>query len=437
MLLLLLVVVAMTTTSATMYQLADIMYSVPTCEVGSAGTILQNSFGQLYLKNSLVGSRLYLTVAPDASQTSCRFCDRLGYCTQSLGNESALHLAYDTRYNIRVVSVDQPGAYVSLSIAVPPSNNTTPTSESLAQSVTIEGAQLGLPQLCGQKRRLVVMLFMTTEAPVVRDFLVTAWDPSSWDSIPCSAAPTGADLACTVAPAYYVLDYEVTNCADWVAPTPLAVPTTTNPGPTYVNYYYEAVAMHADGALPQLRICGESWLSLYTRCRLETYCDADNVLFIGMKPWYQAVLYATAAWQNGRRDEAVWQALQELEQYCEARDMVLDLFVNMSLSLAPSDTATLQSDWAVLCDWASQNNESLVHTNITLPFYFYHHTDWYFDTFKHVIYYNDPQMPLKSALLVAFASLAALFITGAFAWTVWYVWKTVRLRRESHEYLLV
>lgn len=424
------------TMGAVVYELGDVMYAVPNCVPGPVTDRLfrPNSFGQLLLDNSLLGSQLRFTVVPDPGQVSCRFCQRLNLCSQTFGNTSDLHLTYDTRYNIRIVSVDQlPDSVVGLSVAVP-----QPPSPEAEAIVWVSGEQLGLAQLCGQRRRLVVMLYMTAEAPAVRDFQVQAWDPATLATVPCSTAPTMADLTCRTTAQYYVLDYTATNCLDDGAPLVLTPPSATEV--SYVGYYYEAVAMSAPEALPSLRLCGETWLSLYQRCRLEVYCDADQALFIALKPWYQAALYATAAWQNGRRDSALWQALEELEQYCEARDLVLDLLVNLSQTLAPSphQREAEAADWALLCEWARvETNQSHVTDNVTLPFYFYHHRDWYFDTFRHIVYYNDPQMAVKSALLVTLAVVSLTVVLLATAWTVRRVWQTVRLRRSNEEYLLV
>jgi hypothetical protein len=284
---------------------------------------------------------------------------------------------------------------------------------------------------------MVVLVYMTAEAPAVRDFLVTAWDPSTGATMACSADAAMADVSCRVAPTYHVVEYAVTNCLD-AADTlpPQTLPTSVI---SYVTHYYEAVARQSpDAALAALTLCGETWLSLYRRARLELYCDADQVLFIAVKPWYRAALYATAAWLSGRRDEPVWRALQQLEQYCEARDMVLDLFVNVSAELEPLDDATEALDWQVLCDWAQQSNESQVTHNVTLPFYFYHHSDWYFAAFRSIIYYNDAKMPVKASLIVSLVSVCAFGLLVALTLTVRHVWLSARLRNaDTEEYLLV
>jgi hypothetical protein len=363
------------------YLLSDIQYPLPSCAQG--GVVVRNNFGRLLLDNDLLATRLNLRVEPDSSQSSCRFCGiATRYCTTPFGNGSDLHLAYDTSYNLRLISVDGLNRSVSgLSVALPATSG---------GSVSIERSR----QVCGTTYRLVLLVVMQSEAPLVRDFLLIA-SASATRNLPCSAEPSQADLSCRLAPTYYYVDYTVGNCVT-AGPSPLVPPTRTH---TYV-YYYQELFMLEEGSL-----CGERWVSIYRRTHLETYCKGDNTPYIRLKPWYEAALRAVAAWSDGRRDTSVWLALETLEQYCEVRELVLPLFTNMTLLLGGGDDKAVERDWALLCEGDGTSSQD----NVTLPFYFYHHGAWYFESFKYLIYF-DEAMPLKTGLFVAFCVLSGLCV---------------------------
>jgi len=400
------------------YALSDIQYPTPLCS--SKGTLVVNSFGHVLLDNDLMGSQLQLQVQVDPSQSSCRFC-RISptYCTTPYGNASNLHMAYDTSYNFRLITLDgENRTLTSLSVASLPSNGAALTLERHTQ-------------ICGETYRIILLLMMTAEAPLVRDFLLIARDTSLLliPSLPCSTDPSQADLSCRVADAYFYLDYRVENC---VSSSPSSTSLPPAGGKTFVYYYYQVIVRGEPFLMDKdLTLCREGWISIYRRVYLERYCDADNRVYIAMKPWYRAALYAIAAWSNGRRDTSVWLALETLEKYCVAREVVLDLFHNLSLLVGEPSDKSLSEDWALLCNWSVENTSFHIHENVTLPFYYYHYRDWYFENFKYLVYY-DAQMPLKSGLIVAFLTLCAVFSMGAGIYTVAFIIRT-RLQYKDYQ----
>jgi hypothetical protein len=392
------------------YPLSDIQYPVPTCNP-AAGLSTVNNFGSLLVENDLLATQLQLHVLPDSSQSSCRFC-RISpsYCNTPFGNGTNLHLAYDTSYNMRVITLDaQNLTLTSLSIAVPP-----PSS-----SLVLERPY----QICGNTYRLVLMVIMEAEAPLVRDFLLIARDSSTSATLPCSIQPSQADITCSITRNYFYLDYQVSNCVS----SGLQGRISPQSDHSFVHYYYEAI-VRGDSSILQGNLCGESWLSIYRRAGLEKYCDPDNMVYIEMKPWYRAALQAIAAWANGRRDTPVWLVLEGLEKYCLGREVVLDLFHNMTLLLGDADNRDVEADWALLCEGSIVEN----HANITLPFYFYHYREWYFESFRFLIYY-DEWMPAKSVLLVAFIILSGLVISGAISLTTVLVGRSLRQKYANYD----
>jgi hypothetical protein len=428
LLLVLLTLLACAAATTTWLSLSDLQYTAPVCSIpgrGAQGAALSllNSFGQLGLSNDLMGAQLRLTLALDPLQRSCRFCtQQQSYCTQTYGTANSttgLHLADDTSYNVRVISLaDDNTASQSLLLPV----------GQLAVSVATPG------QRCGAQLSLVVQAILTAEAPTHRDFLVQARDPDAPLLVNCSQ--TLSDLSCRLAPAFYRVAYRVDNCvASQQGSSPLP-PVPARPH-SYVQQYYEAVAMRDDetrDALRALTLCGESWLALFERARLEIYCDAQQAVFVALKPWYRAALVTAAAWRSGRRDLAVWQALEQLERLCVVRDEPLEYLSNWTIALA-RDLAPLPTedgDWATLCEWAQQAapRGPLVelHTNVTLPWYWTHETDWYFAPFLYVIYYNDPWMGVKAAALVALFVLSGAVVITGLCYVVFVIWRHQRQR---------
>lgn len=408
------------------YPLSDIQYAAPVCIVNNFFALV-NSFGAVTLDNTLLPRALQLTVRPDASQRSCRFCAvSSAYCTTPFGanapNETALHLAYDTSYNIKLISRDARGNTVAFTIALPRGTNAVSIDgELLAAYAARGGAQgTGAADLCGKTYRLTLLAIMRTEAPAPRDFLVVARDAAAPLALPCSADPTRADISCRVAPAYYYLDYAVQNCLSGGDGAAAAPPALLSHHSLYY-YYYEAVAMRNSDALPALVMCGESWESIYARARLELYCGGDVELYVTLLPWYSTALVTMAAWQNGRRDAPLWAALEVLEQYCAVRDLLVlgDLWANTSAAML--DPA---SEWlverAVLCEWAAlaaqESNTSAGTQNVTLPFYYYNSRAWYFRAFLYMFYF-DAAMPAKSAAAVAFFVAVGLTVLFGIAFT--------------------
>jgi hypothetical protein len=400
--------------------LSDLQYAVAQCKIASRGAAgnafsLLNHFGNATLDNNLLGTQLRLTFALDPQQRSCRLCTvQQSYCQASFGPANStdrLHLASDTSYNVRVVSLgDDDSSAVSHSLLLPPGQN--------ALTLAVPG------QRCGQPLQLVVQAILTVESPAQRDIFVQAREPAHQLLRNCSQ--TLSDLACRLAPQFYYVAYRVQNCVAsqrGSAPLPPVLVTQRS----YTHQYYEAVAMRdteTRDALRALSLCGESWLALYERARLEIYCDADQALFVAPKPWYRAALATTAAWRSGRRDMAVALALEQLERLCVARDEVLPYIVNWSAALLtplPDDSG----DWATLCEWSRAVDGPPVelHTNVTLPWYWARRADWYFAPFVYVIYYNDPWMGVKAGALVAlFVVSGAVALTGL-CYVVFQIWR--------------
>jgi hypothetical protein len=422
---------------------------VPTCEINNF--LLDNQFGQLGLRHDLLtGQQLTLNLSLSSDSASCKLCQlSASYCGQPLGNTSKLRLAYDTSYNLQVVvlgnhslePVDQQVATFFL--------RGPPSAPGLIQATALINNN-GSRIWCGNTLVLVIKAFVTIEAPVLRDFLLVANQPIllsdqgvgvSDQTVPCS--PTQQELSCAAATRYFYVTHRVTNCLAMYGP-PISgdrFHTTTTGGnnatpfdneeeetrhhydPFY--YYYEAVVQNNTGFLPDngtLTLCGESYLSLLTRMKLELFCNQDVPIYIRLKPWYTAALYAMTAWWNGRQDESIlWLTLATLERACHQRDsctaeMNDTIFASMMLVLQENDTVNGQE---TVCSWLPDiaTPDLAGVYNVTLPFYATHYGEWYFNLFKYVVP-PDQDMPWKSVVLLVLPLLVLVIVATCAALTV-------------------
>ena len=410
--LVLLLVLAVSTATSGAAVLADIQYTVPNCLVEDH--TLANSFGELALTNDvLTGQQLQLGVTLDDTQTSCKLCQLLPArdCDAPLGNASNLRLASDTRYNVRVWVADDAA----------PLDRSAEFSLVLqdGRAVSIDTSD-AITASCGQTLRLVVTVLATIDHPRRRDFVLIATD-SPDDVMPCMQVPSQQALSCHTTLSYYYVTHAVRNC----------LATTTGGEETRLarerlyydpyHYYYELVYQNNAESLgvSSAVLCGESWVSIFKRARLDEYCAApDLALYVRMKPWYEAALLTMSAWLNGRQQETVvWLALATLERSCAQRDTVqLDLndtiFYNMSLLLREAAPVNGQE---TVCSWLP-----VVASNITRPWYVTHITDWYFDTFKYLLPLNA-DMPSKAMTLVVMPILVLIIVVAGSVLTVWHV----------------
>jgi hypothetical protein len=406
----------------TEYPLSDIQFPVPTCEVREIWTV-ENNFGSLQLSNTALPEGLTVSVTPDSSQRSCRFCTQsmLGCFTpfdrNHTDDENVLHLAYDTTFNIRIMTLDAQNHTSTVLVALPE----TLALDPVAIDCTHFGSN-GCP-LCGQTLRLIVNVIMRSESPYVRDFVLVA---RQWNTqfINCSSDPTQADLSCRVAPRYFYLQYPVVNCLTSGPVPPLAAASLHH---SFYYYYYEAVAMGNAEVLANATLCGESWLSIYTRSRLYIYCNADVSRYLTLLPWYSSALVTIAAWTNGRRDTAIWIALHQLEQYCALRDLPIPYWLNVSVPLN-DQRSNWQLDQTTLCEWVQLENINTLG-NVTLPLYYTYAESnaWFFQPFRMWLYFNDPVMQTKSILLITFFIVSGLIALGFIGGTVYVMWR----QRES------
>lgn len=368
-----------------------------------------------------MGTQLLLALALDPTQRSCRFCaQRASYCEQALED---LHLATDTSYNVRLMAMLASDT-IGGSVAV----------QSLSLQVGQQQAVL-LPDgvLCGMRLTLVLTLVLQSEVPAQRHFVVIARDPLHPRQIACS--PDMTEISCRQATAYFVVDYQVDNCVASVTgrsalPDP---PPPLDQQRSYVHYYYRALVSTEDVSLrsqmQQLSLCGESWLQLYENSHLPLYCDADQALFVALKPWHQAALYTTAHWLSGQRDTEIYTSLERLASVCEVRHDPLPYLSNLSALAMARGVPEEALDWLMLCEWATTNRAQVVtEVNVTLPTYFYRQWEWYFSPFVYVIYFNDAWMGAKSAALVALIVLTGVVALAALAFTLKLIGRTLRVR---------
>jgi len=387
------------TTRAT-FTLSDLQYPMPTCTV--RGTGVTNSFGQLTLQPDLLGRQLTLGLALDPSQSSCRFCAYSpAFCTTPYGNSSSLHLARDTSFNVKLMTLT-------------PQNATLVANFRLPQGVTQLGVDATslLPydkrddaSLCGNHYRLVVLLLITAEAPALRDFLAIAGDDQTMASVPCSAdvGLSQSDLSCRLAPRFFYLDVALSNCIR-------SLPATASPPAPTQSYSIVYWRAHPE-AWPPLTpsLCDETWPSLLERLHPEDYlCDTQNALYIRPLPFYDAAMTAIATWLNAggaTADGDVLWLLDTLERHCGASQTgTVSLEQTILANASARLRARLQSPSDVDCEALTPSRD------IALPYYVAHFDEWQMHAFKYVVYF-DEAMPIKSALLLSLIIIAALLAT--------------------------
>jgi hypothetical protein len=369
--------------------IADIQYS------SKCGAI-ENNFGVLSIDNDLMGQRLQLSInLNDTSHRSCRLCAMSpAYCNTTI----APRLAQDTSYNLKIVSLEE--------------RRVSSVSYALRQDTVL----ISQSDICGRTYRWVILLIVNVLQPIDHDFLLLANDGGT-NTLPCDR--TLADISCTAANEYYIIDYTAENCLSQRDQSLEVQPTQFNQ-PLYYFYNNETIDQ-------EMLLCGESWRSIFRRSRLDIWCDDTLPLYIKQKPWYQTALYAMSAWLNGRRDAALWLTLETLERTCHSRERQLALdetiFVNLSLRV---DRPTY--DDGVICDWIGGVDKQ----NITLPFYTRYYKEWFFSLYKSILP-ADETMPWKAPLLFALPFIIIFILVIATGLTTYHIY----CRQKNNEYLRV
>lgn len=385
--------------------LGDMQYAMPRC--GVRGLYLNNSFGNATLSVDVMGAAATLALAFDPSQSSCRLCAGTPrYCNASF--DADIGLDQEMSWNVKLIALnDQNASYESKSKVAGPLI-TVAANRMLPYAATT----LAQATLCGRRFRYVIILIVGVRAPTSFRFIGVAAAPTL-TRIPCSRAPDQAALSCDDAPAFYVVDFTVTNCLA-EAPPPPPVPVTQQQSPLF--YYYEAFL---SDDWPRETLCGESWIALMRRARLELYaCSQEAPLYVRPKAWYAAAVVAIAAHRSGQRDTPLWVALDALERTCTWRetDVALDesALANVTRALRV-ETSPLSE--AELCQWL----RPLVNgTAIELPYYAQHYWAWFVRDFKYLIPADD-SMQAKAVLYIVAPSLLALVTAVGLALTYYHL----------------
>lgn len=369
--------------------IADIQY-------GATCGAIENNFGVLSIDNDLMGQRLQLSInLNDTTHRSCRLCAMSpAYCNTTI----APRLAQDTSYNLKIVSLEERRV------------------SSVAYALRQDSVLISQNDICGRTYRWVILLIVNVAQPIDHDFLLLANDGGT-NTLPCDR--TLADISCTVANEYYIIDYTAENCLSQRDQSLEVQPTQFNQ-PLYYFYNNETIDQ-------EMTLCGESWRSIFRRSRLDLWCDDTLPLYIKLKPWYRAALDAMSAWLNGRRDAALWLTLEMLERTCQWRERQLGLdetiFVNLTLRV---DRPTY--DDGVICDWIGVVDKQ----NVTLPFYTRYYKEWLFSLYKSILP-ADETMPWKAPLLFALPFIIIFILVIATGLTTYHIY----CRQKNNEYLRV
>lgn len=373
--------------------IADIQY-------GATCGAIENNFGVLSIGNDLLGQHLQLSInLNDTSHQSCRLCAiSPSYCNTTI----APRLAQDTSYNLKIITLEERRV------------------SSVTYALRQDASQMIISQsdICGHTFRFVILLIVNVAQPIDHDFLLLANDGGS-NTLPCDK--TLADISCSVSNVYYIIDYTAENCLSQRESSLPVQPTQFNQ-PLYYFYNNESI----DGAMT---LCGESWLSIFRRSRLDLWCDDTLPLYIKQKPWYETALYAMSAWLNGRQDTTLWLTLETLERTCHLRERQLGLdetiFVNLTRQLR-LDRATY--DDLVVCDWIGTVNKQ----NVTLPFYTRYYREWFFSLYQSILP-ADETMPWKAPLLFSLPFVILFILVVATGLTTYHIY----CRQRNNQYLRV
>lgn len=365
-------------------RISDIEYDVPTC-----GIAFENHLGTLTIKHSLLPEYVSFDIHLNQTTRSCRLCHiSPSYCNTTI----APYLARDAGYNLKVVTVKNHESPVAVSYKL---RNTTTTTK------------LYMEPLCGTHQRWIIMSIVTIDMPIQRDFVTIASDSSS-RLIPCNRDTSITDLSCSLTPYYFQVQYSITNCLTENTSVNEYEGSQTSYTPLY--YFYEHDLIPEDYTL-----CGETWLSIYERSRLDLWCDFDLPLYIKTKTWYFAALLTTAAYMNGRRDPTVWLALETLERTCASRESDIPLEETVFRDMAEALFVDFPTyDTETICRWIGHVDSN----DIIRPVYLEYYREWYFTLYQYIVL-DDADFPWKAKLLFAtpFLILGAI-IVGAIITTM-------------------
>lgn len=404
------VMMVITMCQTTMVELSDIQYSIPSCSL-DGGKKIVNTFGSLTMGNNLMGDSMVFRVNLNNLNPSCRLCQiSPNYCGP-MGEDSGLHMAYDTQYNLKIISPFGDGGSPPSSISFSLQNNSYAV-------VTRTG-------LCGKVHQLVILVIANIDYPVERDFLLIAHDKDGNKSVPCIKGWGLSDLSCQVSQSYHYVDYSAYNCLainSTITPDGGGGGGTTPYTPFY--YYYESVVMKNVEILgdERLLLCGESWLSIYQRVSLKDYCHPYNSLYVKPKVWYEAALIITSYWLNGNRGEDVWLAMEALERTCHQRESEINfedsIFYNLTLWMSEEDPIY---DKTTICGWIAGAGIDVSTSNITLPYFFYHSDKWWYVLYQYVLE-ADESMKVYAYLLTPVFPIILVVLLGTLGFTLYHIY---------------
>ncbi len=367
--------------------LSDLQYPVPLCPVSTPAPT--NSFGQFRFAVDLLGHALTLTAELDPSQVSCRLCAiNAAHCNSSL---TGLHVTQGTGYNIRVIALNGAG------------NTTTTRSYALEPGVTTVSLGVravfpfGIAQtLCGSRYRVVVLLLLSSEQPVERDFLAIVADAAS-PFVRCDPRAPPQGLSCRLATRFPYIELSFQNC---VLNDTRSHQNDDPPDDDLLASIHSTLYWHQNRDLWPLRVptlCDESWAVVWDRTAPQNYmCSQTAALYIKPMPWYEAALEAGTAYFNGhgRLDPVLLQTLDTLELYCEARQSGR---LTLEDSLLVNLTAVLRERHLPPSD---EECEGMALTsNVTLPYFAEHFYDWQLQLFQYM-FQLDSMLAVKTALLI-------------------------------------
>lgn len=188
----------------------------------------------------------------------------------------------------------------------------------------------------------------------------------------------------------------------------------------------------------RLRICGESWISLYRRTKLhELYCHYYNPLYVKPKAWYEAALLLSSAWLNGNRGVEVWIGLEALERTCQDREREViyeeSLFYNLTMWMYEDDDPVF--DRTTLCEWIQSAGIDTTQSNISLPFFAKHNVhEGLLSLYLYIVEPRD-SMPGFVGFSFALPFFIALVLLLCLLLTLYHIY--FRQAREETSYELV